>query len=332
MLCFVLFQIEGNTFGSFMLNQFLPFIMYLCCGFLVYKNADALGMGSGKAKICAYAYLTMPIGFYSQFILLQAADVFTAAFVLLGFYCWLKDKNLLFVVFFGVAFMFNALAMLIFVPLLFLKEKNVWRIALSLFIMFIPVIIKSIVVKLINQPVMAYTDGFLGTGYDTVGIMTGMTDISLAVLLCVIVVAFSYFKNITLNEERVKWALYLLGLMMFAVFGLGRWEPEWLLVMAPFMTMGAFVHSDTKFFVLLELVLMLCLEGLFMLDDINIVLSIYVVVLLVMAVFKHPAYSPGSFRNTVNKETVNCIRIRFFGSIAVFIVPAVIALIKDIVS
>lgn len=330
-ICFVLFQIKGNTFGTFMLNQFLPFMVYLLCGFLVYKNADALGMGSGKAKICAYAYLTMPIGFYSQFILWQMADVFTVAFVLLGFYFWLKDKDLLFVIFFGMAAMFNMLAMLIFVPLLFLKEKNIWRNILGLIISVIPVGIRFIVF-VINNPKETYMDGFLGTGYHTAGIMTGVTDVSVSILLCMVVVAFAYFKNITLKEERVKWALYLIGLIMFAVFGLGRWEPEWLLVMAPFMALGAFVHSDTKVFLVLELVLMFCLEGIFVLDDINIVLSVYVVVLLIIAVFKYPGYLPGSFRNSVGKDVIHCIRIRFIGGVSVLIVPAVIALIKDIMS
>lgn len=330
-MCFGLFQIEGNTFVSFMLNQFLPFIIYLFCGWLVYKNADALGMGSGKAKICAYAYLTMPIGFYSQFILWQAADVFTVAFVLLGFYFWIKDRDILFIAFFGIAVVFNALAMLIFVPLLFLKEKNILRIIVSLFIAAIPGAAMALIHS-VNESSVAYMDGFLGTGYDTVGIMTGMTDVSLAVLLCVVVAAYAYFKNITLKEERIKWALYLLGLIMFAVFGLGRWEPEWLLVMAPFMTLGAFVHSDTKVFVALELVLMLCLDGIFVLDDINIVLSVYVVVLLIMAVFKHPMYSPSGFRGDVKKDTVSCIRIRFIGGVSILIVPAVINLIRGILS
>lgn len=331
-VCIVLFQLEGNTLGAFMLNWFLPFIMYLCCARLVYKCAEAIGMGSGKAKLCAYAYLTMPIGFYSQFILFQAADVFTVAFVLLGFYCWLKDKDLMFVVFFGIAAaIFNVLALLIFVILLLLKEKNVWRILAGLLMPLALLAIKALIHQ-IRQPAAEYMAGFLGTGYDTAGIMTGMTDVSLAVLLCIVVVAFAYFKNITLKEERIKWALYFIGLIMFAVFGLGRWEPEWLLVMAPFMTMGAFIHSDTKAFIALELVLMLCLEGIFVLNDINIVLSVYVVVLLIIAVFKHPKYSPGGFGTKVDKDTVNCIRIRFIGGVSVLIIPAVINLIKGFMS
>ncbi len=330
-ICFVLFQIEGITLRTFIWDLFLPFIIYLACGLLVYKTANELGMGSGKAKICAYAYLTMPIGFYSQFILWQVADVFTVAFVLLGFYFWLKGKDLLFVLFFGMTGMFNSLAMLIFVPLLLLKEKNIWRIIGSLFVSILPVLIKAIV-YLINNQAETYAKGFLGTGYEAVGIMTGMTDISVAVLLCIIVAAYAYFKNITLKEERIKWAIYLVGLMMFAVFGLGRWEPEWLLVIAPFMTLGAFIHSDTKFFIALELALMLCLEGIFVLEDINIVLSIYVVILLIMAVFKHPMYSPGGFKHAVGKDTMGFIRVRFIGGVAVSVVPAVISLVKDILS
>ncbi len=330
-ICFVLFQIEGITLRAFMWDLFLPFAVYLACGLIVYKIADEIGMGSGKAKICAYAYLTMPIGFYSQFILWQVADVFTVAFVLLGFYCWLKGKDLLFVLFFGLTGIFNSLAILIFIPLLFLKEKNIWRILGSLFISVLPALIRS-VIYLINNPAETYESGFLGTGYEAVGIMTGMTDISVAVLLCIIVAAYAYFKNITLKEERIKWAIYFIGLMMFAVFGLGRWEPEWLLIIAPFMTIGAFIHSDTKFFIALELALMLCLEGIFVLEDINIVLSIYVVLLLIMAVFKHPGYSPGGFKHAVGKDTMGFIRLRFIGGVAVSVVPAVVSLVKDILS
>ena len=87
------------TFPVVMWYKLLPTIFYLVSGYLIYKIALVIGMGNLKAKLCGYAFLTMQIGFFSQFIFGQY-DSFTVFFMLLGLLYYYRKDYLKFSVFF----------------------------------------------------------------------------------------------------------------------------------------------------------------------------------------------------------------------------------------
>ncbi|MBE5949658.1 MAG: DUF2029 domain-containing protein [Lachnospiraceae bacterium] len=352
---------DDITFGILMWNKLLPCIIYMLSGQLVCKIGKEVGMGDSKSKLCAYAFLTSPIGFFSQFIFGQY-DVFTLFFVLSGFYFWLKDKETLFILCFGVSFTFKYFALLVFVPLLLLKNKNILKILVSLALSFIPFAIE-VIVYFRSVIFREYVFGFQPTGYVNItGINTGIGIVSVVVLFCGIIAAYAYFVTVESKDESVKWSIYIIGLMMFAVFGIGRWHPQWLLLMVPFLVFGAFIHSDTKIFMVLDLLLMLffvifivnefsgaadeillergvfgkyiryesSLREILFFGNKDLALSFYVVLLLIMVLFKHPRYLSEDVKKNIDKEGMWFIRGRFVLGVAFFIVPAIVFLAIEV--
>ncbi len=90
-------RFAANT-AVLMWYKLLPVSLYLVSGYLIYKIASVIGMGTKKSKLCAYVFLTTPIGFFSQFMFGQY-DIFTVFLILLGIYYYLKDNRRLFVLF-----------------------------------------------------------------------------------------------------------------------------------------------------------------------------------------------------------------------------------------
>jgi len=237
-------------------NNMLTCVVFVMCALLVYKIACEIGMGKAKSKLCAFAFLSMPIGFFTVFIL-GYSDVFALVFILAGVYFWLKEKYLPFILFFAVAITFNFFAFAIMLPLLLLSEKRLLRIIPALILAALPLLIEYC----IYLPCDAFKENLVNFSVmgniNDEGIMTGMSQISLVMLVCGITAMYAYFKNITLKEERIKWAFYLVVIVLFSIMGLNSWQPQWLMIMIPFFTISAFINNDTRIFMLLDLVLML---------------------------------------------------------------------------
>ncbi|MFQ9510812.1 MAG: glycosyltransferase 87 family protein [Lachnospiraceae bacterium] len=358
-------------FIAIMWAKILPCAVYLISGIIIYKICSLIGMGTKKSKLCTYACLTMPIAFYAQFIFGQY-DVFMLFFVLLGVYYYLKDEDFKFVLFFGLAITFKYTALLIFLPLLLLKCKDIWKIIRSCIFVMIPYAVEFLLYSgsetFKNYAFGIGSKGDNPTGYIfNAGIFTGFGlgqeqyTVSLVILVFGFVCALAYFTRIQTKKELVKWTFYLTCLVFFAIFGLCKWHPQWLLLAVPFWVISAFIHKDTKIFMAIDLLFMLfftifnvsmipenvdqamlnngifrvLLNGtigtkLMMKDIIGVLdpamcLSMISVIILVYAVFKHPKYCVEDFSANVD-DCIGWIRARFYIGVAIFVVPALICL------
>ena len=247
--------------------KLFPCLLYLASGYIIYMICMEIGMKSKKSKICMYASLTMPIGFYAQFIFGQY-DIFMVFCILLGFYYYLKNENFKFILWFGFAITFKYSALLIFIPLVLLKIKDIWKIIIHCILVAIPYVIEYALY--LQSPTFrdyAFGVGSKGdtpTGYIfEAGLFTGYQlganeyTISLVILVFGLICGMAYFNKIEEKKEQIKWSFYLISLVFFALYGLCKWHPQWLLMAVPFWTMGAFIHKDTKIFMIVDIVFML---------------------------------------------------------------------------
>ena len=353
--CFVAFQ-------GFNIGGLITCVVYLACGVVVYKIASELGMGSSKSGLCAFAALTMPIGFYCQFIF-GGSMSFLLFPILLGFYYWLKDNDKMFLLFFAAAFLFGGQAFLIFITLLLLKRKEFSRIAVNVVLFLVPALVKVFVRIGMDAAYREELLDFTKLEINGSTIMLGTLSVNLTIVVAILVMIYAYMKTTKDADEQAKWSLYLIGLQMFAMFGLGGWEPQSLIIMVPFFTLGAFVHKDTKIFMALDILLMLFfvlfavnafpgvadetllvngilgekldngiinkiqIKDLLILEDTAMALSFFTVLVLVIAVFKHPKDSAEVMDAEVAKGTMGFIRGRFLGGIAIFLAPAALCLL-----
>lgn len=244
------------SYWLMMWYKLLPTLFYLGSAVLMYRIARELELGEGKAKLCMYAFLTTPIAFYSQFLFGQY-DSFTVFFMLLGIYYYLKDNRWLFVLFFALSIPFKYFPLLVFVPLLLLKEKTIWRIARDILLVAVPYALE-LLLYLPSELFQEYVLGFTPTEYVySASFPTGSTNLSLVICTFCLVCAWAYFKNISGRLLQAQWMCFFASLACTIIFGLSQWHPQWLLFAVPFWVLGAFLHRDTKAFWALDVLLML---------------------------------------------------------------------------
>ncbi|MBE5949659.1 MAG: hypothetical protein E7261_11635 [Lachnospiraceae bacterium] len=355
---------EPERFADFwviMWYKLLPVSLYIASGLIIYKIADAIGMGGKKSKLCAYAFLTAPIGFFSQFMFGQY-DIFTIFFMLLGLYYYYKNNNKLFILYFALSIPFKLWSILFFVPLLLLKEKNIWKIIRNILLVAIPYAIEF-VVYYGNEVFRECVLGFSATSYVyTAGLNVGAGTVSYVVLMWGLICAYAYFKTPENETDNVKWSLYLSCLVIVALFGLSQWHPQWLLLAMPFFVLSAFINKDTKIFMVLDIPMMLffsiftvnvwpnhvdqelftwgifgdyiykyigtklMMRDLYIISDIGIVFTLFTALLVVSALFKHPKYCVDNFKSDVD-NCIGWIRTRFLVGVGIFVIPAVICFV-----
>ncbi len=361
---------ENLPLLAIMWAKLLPCILYMISGFVIYGICMEIGMGRKKSKLCTYASLTMPIGFYAQFIFGQY-DIFMVLCILLGVYFYLKNKDFYFIFWFAIAITFKYSALLIFLPLLLLKTKNVWKIILSCVAAAVPYGIEFLL-YIGSEAFSNYAFGIGSSGDNPTGYIFNATlftgfqlgtvqfSVSLVIMGFGIICALAYFTRVKEKKELIKWMLYLCCLVSFVLFGLAKWHPQWLLMAVPFWVISAFIHRDTKIFMIIDILFMMFFtifnvmmipnnvdqamfnHGIFQ-EMVNgdigtkltmgnligkldpmICLSMISMIMLVYALFKHPKYCAESF--AVQENCMGWIRTRFVVGVAMFVVPAFLCL------
>lgn len=319
-ICYLVFRQEDISHmdgGSFSYLQrhiltiwnILSTLFYLGSAILMYKISRQIGMGQGKSKLCMYAFLTTPIGFCSQFLIGQygSAAVF---FMLLGIYYYLKDNRALFVLLFALSLPLNYFPFFVFLPMLLLKEKVIWKIFRD-----------TVPMAILYGLVFTSTDHVYSASFPI-----GSTDLSLVICVFCLICVWAYFKHVTGKLLEAQWVCFLSSLSCVAIFGLSQWHPQWLLFAVPFWVLGAFLHRNTKAFWTIDVLMMLffCIFqcSVYPIKNMNLVGTIFTALMLVSVIFKYP---PTAQANLI-QEIPNAMRAlwaRYLVGISIFIVPVV---------
>ena len=234
----------------------LPVIFFFASGFVILKIGQILGFTYKKSKLLMYIFFTTPIAFFSPLIFGQY-DSFTLFFTLLGVYYYFKDDAFKFVFFFAIAMTFKYFAFLIFLPLLLLREKKILKIFVFSFLFFVPCVLESLFYigsKNFKIGVLA----FKAPNY----LLKGELNLffihpSLFLIAWVFLLVFCYMKRFDddSKEEFFKWAIYLCNVVVFFIFGLSMWHPQWLIFMVPFTVLGSIVNKKAYVFFVLDSVM-----------------------------------------------------------------------------
>lgn len=335
------------------------FLLFLATAYILYKICIEKAVPQKQAIMAAFLFLSNPIAIYSELIFGQY-DIITAFFMCLGFYYFLKEDRKKFVLSFAVALTCKYFALLIFVPLLLLKEKNTWKIIrdmLGVASLFIVETLFCITSEVFRTGIF----GFQATNHIfQVSLNNGFQKISLVVVFWVLICAFAYFKELK-DEEWFAWSIYLSCGVMFLCFGLSLWNPQWLLMAVPFLTLGMVFNRKTDIYLLLDLLMYViyilfvvnfwprwCDQNLFdggifrrfvhgivsknlaMMDimifkDKDLLFSAFTAVLLAYVVFLHPKRMCRP-ESACKKMQKGILRLRYIGGCCIFIIPSLICL------
>lgn len=348
---------------ALMWYKLLPVLIYMVCGVLIYKICIELGLDNKNAKIGAYIFLSCPMGFFSQFIFGQY-DIFTVVFMLLGFYYYLKDDKLKFILFFSIAVTFKYFALLFFVPLLLLKEKNILKIIVDFVLALVPFLLE--VVFYIHSS--AFREGVFGFGATNyifaTNVDTGFCKISIVVVLWIVTCALAY---VDANSKKQEISIFYLNVVAFLCFGLSMWHPQWLLLIVPFMSLGIVINKRSDLLLILEFILMcvacvfivnqwpdhvdqqlfnngvlhnlaheqlgskLNMRTLYIIQDRDLLMTLFSGCLCALTVLKLPRYciTREKIKSVRLQDQIWMIRLRFVGGVLFFVIPAFICLFSS---
>lgn len=182
-------KITGFSFMQFIwTREYIKGIIWIFSGFsayMVYKIARVCDMDEEEAKWSAFLFMSSAIFFYTE-VITSGYDILSVAFTLFGIYCYMKKNNKGFVLSFAVAIAMKMFAIWIFIPLVLLKEKRIWRIFIygieSVSVIAIPKIYFAIashrymINRQLNEAVQsggqAYADSIADTLNETTGYVT----------------------------------------------------------------------------------------------------------------------------------------------------------------
>lgn len=198
--------------------------------------------------------LFLSSAFYvSAVVICGQYDIISMTFVMLGILHYIKEDkvkkgyNILFILYFAIALPLKMFALLVFIPLLLLKEKRVYRIIVNGILVYLPTFLlnKVFPVKYVNNPKVA--EGLtLSTAntydmsllplyvdlYDFINIGFGL--LFLYVFAEAILFIFCYMFDLGKSDSKIKWIIYVCFLTYFNQFVLAYSHPYWLLMIVPF--------------------------------------------------------------------------------------------------
>lgn len=337
-------------------NKLLPTLFFFGCAYLMRLILRELKASEQEVKIGTFLFLSSPIAFFSQFMFGQY-DSFTLFFMMLGIYYWMKDKTIPFILCFAFSLTFKYTSLLVFVPLLVLKEKRYWRVIFSGILVMIPIAL--MIACYMNSEAFRYNVfGFGAVSYTlSVSFKATYFPISVLIVLWLLICGVAFFHDCKNRTELYQWGVFLASLVCLLVFTLCQWHPQWLMFMTPFLVLGAIYNKKAKEMLFFEFLLMvayifvttvmwsnhvdqrlfewgifrplvlqkgefvLTIRRLFFSVPLILTYSTFVGILLIMTVYKHPHFLQDRFSETLHSAKA-MIRVRFLGGLAVFLVPA----------
>lgn len=251
-------EILTNSFINNMWYKLLPVLLYYATSHLIYKIGLLVGFGEKKSRLCKFAFLVFPIGVYSQFIFSQY-DIFTVFFIVWGLYFLLKEQMWKFALMFGIATTFKYHAVLYFLVLLVLKEKKIRNMIKYAAVMAVPILIE-VVPNIGSIHFQRHVMGFGALKFVqkpfNIGFFSG---INLVAVAAAFVLVWSYQKRTRDLDEFFSWAMFLTTAMSFAIFGLSPWNPQWLLLLVPFLLLNIFINENGNMLVMITNIFILAL-------------------------------------------------------------------------
>nr|WP_303231212.1 glycosyltransferase 87 family protein [uncultured Blautia sp.] len=340
-----------NSFINIMWYKLLSVILYFVTAQIIYKIGKEMGFGEKKSLLCKFAFLVFPMGVFSQFIFSQY-DIFTVLFLVLGFYFFLRGKMWQFALMCGFAATFKYHAVLYFLVLLLLKEKKIRNLIKYTAVMLAP-LLAEILPNIGSEAFRRNVFGFGALEYVQKPFSLGFfSGINLLAAAAAFVLVWAYQKKAETQDELRSWSVFFCVAVSFAIFGFSTWNPQWILLMAPFLVLNFMMNGNGNLLYMVTNIFMLAMYifcsqsmvdervlnsgilkyilkdrefsvrmwDLYGFHDQELLCTAMWVVLLIYVVFGHPRYHSRK-GNVIAGGMVWQIRAAFLFGVAAFVLP-----------
>ena len=234
-------------------NKFFLCIIYILTALFIYKIFRFLSFSKKDSSISTLLWVVTPLSVFVQFCL-GLYDILTVFFMVVAIYYFLKNREILFILFFAIAVTGKSIALIYFFPFVFLSEKRICKIllktlgCLSLYILYI----------LIFMHDESFISGVFGFNIKDMISVTKIWNINLFIVVCITIMACAYFqKEIDDKKSLFIYSVFYCNLCSFAFFGLCLFHPNWVLLATPFIIFSLVMHRQ-KFAYLWTIIIVAC--------------------------------------------------------------------------
>lgn len=228
--------IDVLSIGSLLWFKLLLVFFAIGCGIIIGKIAEEIDV---KKEYAEKMWIFSLLFIFPVFVAAQY-DIIPLLFMLNAILYAIRGNMKYCIVNFAIAFTMKPFALMTFLVVVLIKEKNIFKIAKDGIISIIPLAICKIIYML-NPVNNASNNTFLASMFGKlleIGIDVGNGRISLFCLfLFIICIAAYLYESKNEPEKDGKWIIWLLYLtwMNFCVFTSAY--PYWIIYMAPFMVL-----------------------------------------------------------------------------------------------
>jgi len=236
-------------------SKLLIILFFFASSILVNKIATLIQIKKPINKFSINAiYLTSPIAIFIIFIFSQY-DIFGIFFSLFGVYFYLKKRWSLFLMFFSIAISFKFFALIIFVPLVLLTEKNIKKIIFSF---LIGASFTALQLLLYWHSEVFRSDIFFNaltkiSHSDVPKLSTNLRGF-IGVFLYAISCLFFYIKKLK-NQKEINFYTILIPIISYGIFYLSiGGNPQWKLLTIPYMSLFYIFIKNKKIMAIFDFI------------------------------------------------------------------------------
>lgn len=225
-----------NSLKAIVWCKCLVLLTMVACVYLLWKIYDILAEETNRNKKeeilnVALFFLSSPLVIMAGFIACQF-DSLAFVFILLGVYYYLQDKTVPFLLSFYISFPFKAFSIFVFIPLILLHEKKIWKAALELIGIFTLPCFFNIIFRM--DP--SYDILLSSQNRDARGLITGAVisigkvDLNIFIALYFVICLFSLFA-----QYEKRYAIYLCAVTFASFVLFVPIRSYWVFLMEPFI-------------------------------------------------------------------------------------------------
>lgn len=252
----IIHMTRGLTFYGRIFNTYVQFehaVLLILCIIVFGKICKELGFNIGEIKKALFLFASS-IYILCFVLMVGQMEIYVTLFTLLGILYWLKEKEPLFLLFFAIAIPLKLFALFILIPLLLIREKNIWRIILRL--------IFSIGFLIIEKLIFASNDAYrLSTKEPGIRMINTLSNNSITggmlgiipvfVVLYALLCIYIYCRKV--DEDKFE-GIYYCFVAYSLVFILLLAYPYWIVVLTPFIPLLIMKKKYKGFPVVLEMI------------------------------------------------------------------------------
>mgnify|MGYP004567473933 CR=1 FL=1 len=252
---------ETSCFWTMLYSKSIYLVAIGITAYLIYKVCRNIDVKKEHAKWAAFLFVSS-MTVFTEIGIAGQLDVIGMPFSLLGIYYFQKKDKWKFIAFFSLAVSFKQFPLFVFIPLLFLIEKNVIKIVIDFCAVMAVTVLsglpfpKNTVAMQVKEQVRnRFMESFLGVKAPLFN-----SAIPIIVLLIGGICVFCYCKTLKDKDELQQYSVFIPTLIMFVLFVGFDSNPYWFIHLAPYMAI-LMVYNSEQFnrIALFEIVGMICL-------------------------------------------------------------------------